>query len=235
VEHHSELQSVRDFFLSSDEKTDISVEVASWETLDYAWLFDQFATKIRENIKRPDYVNLMQSDFSTSTPSQVISSQVMMMSSLQHFFSFHFGTACGIPAVELRGSRQDWVRLGQKTKQLEALLAPVLTDLQLETWFTQTRATQDKLLDTFDGKPDTEWWSHILSWNRTYGSGGRTWWSGWMVDFLRAEQKADKPADFPSGTCSTPVTIRRAAAAGVVEEGGLLVAGTVGWTLSGTE
>ena len=51
VEHHSELQSVRDFFLSSDEKTDISVEVASWETLDYAWLFDQFATKIRENIK----------------------------------------------------------------------------------------------------------------------------------------------------------------------------------------
>ena len=31
--------------------------------------------------------------------------QVMMMSSLQHFFSFHFGTACGIPAVELRGSR----------------------------------------------------------------------------------------------------------------------------------
>ena len=64
-----------------------------------------------------------------------------------------------------------------------------------------------------------EWWSHILSWNRTYGSGAgasyhyliiffeilvpfvvmylsgvlsllflgaRSWWSGWMIDFLLA-------------------------------------------------
>ena len=66
--------------------------------------------------------------------------------------------------------------------------------------------------------PDVEWWSHILSWNSTYGSGAggfiiclsfllifvhfvvmylfgvlsllflgaRSWWSGWMIDFLLA-------------------------------------------------
>ena len=34
--------------------------------------------------------------------------------------------------------------------------------------------------------PDVEWWSHVLSWNETYGSGARSWWSGWMIDFLMA-------------------------------------------------
>ena len=36
------------------------------------------------------------------------------------------------------------------------------------------------------GNPDVEWWSHVLSWNETYGSGARSWWSGWMIDFLMA-------------------------------------------------
>ena len=42
-----------------------------------------------------------------------------------------------------------------------------------------------KLLDTFEGNPDVEWWSHILSWNGRYGSVERNSWSGWMiVNFL---------------------------------------------------
>ena len=35
--------------------------------------------------------------------------------------------------------------------------------------------------------PDVECWSHVLSWNRPYGSGApRSNWTGWMVDFLLA-------------------------------------------------
>ena len=43
-----------------------------------------------------------------------------------------------------------------------------------------------------------EWWSHILSWNERYGSGEREWWSGWIIDFLRAGD-AEKPKHFQSG------------------------------------
>ena len=50
-------------------------------------------------------------------------------------------------------------------------------------------------MNTFEGNPDKEWWGHILSWNETYGSGARSWWSGWMIDFLM-DGKLEKPRDF---------------------------------------
>ena len=56
------------------------------------------------------------------------------------------------------------------------------------------------------GKPDKEWWSHILSWNQTYGSGARQWWSGWIIDFLRADP-AEEPCDFQSGVVSVPLIL----------------------------
>ena len=39
---------------------------------------------------------------------------------------------------------------------------------------------------TYKGEPDKEWWGHMLSWNVRHGSGARSWWSGWMIDFLMA-------------------------------------------------
>ena len=93
--------------------------------------------------------------------------------------------------------------------------------------------------------PDVEWWSHVLSWNKTYGSGARSWWSGWMIDFLMAGRwkviiaycfywfsqiSAEKPQNFQSGMMSVPVTIRDDARDGVSDEG-RIVAGTAGFTV----
>ena len=113
----------------------------------------------------------MQADFSTTTQHQLISSQVMLMSSLQKYFSYGFGTLCGIPGVEMRGTKEDWEKLVKKTVDLEKLLEPVIEDVLLCDWFQSTRTMLHKLLNTFNGSPDKEWWSHILSWNKTYGSG----------------------------------------------------------------
>jgi hypothetical protein len=53
----------------------------------------------------------------------------------------------------------------------------------------------EELVNTFEGNPDKEWWGHILSWNETYRSGARSWWSGWMIDFSM-DGKLEKPRDF---------------------------------------
>ena len=108
------------------------------------------------------------------------------MASLQKYFDYSFGTCCGIPGVEMSGTEEDWQRLVEKTKSLETLLQPVMEDVGLGTWFTTTLETLNKLLDTYRSKPDKEWWGHVLSWNETHGSGARSWWSGWMIDFLMA-------------------------------------------------
>ena len=80
------------------------------------------------------------------------------------------------------------------------------SSLQINEWYVAFLYPNVSLLvvrQIIRKNPDVEWWSHVLSWNRTYGSGSwicfpflffhwfvstgaRSWWSGWMIDFLMA-------------------------------------------------
>lgn len=155
------------------------------------------------------------------------------MASLQKYFTYGFSTCCGIPGVEMVGTEEDWRMLVEKTRKLERLLQPLMEDLvvgeewhkkNLSGWFTSTLATLEQLVATCRGEPDREWWGHVLSWNETYGSGARSWWTGWMVDFLMAG-RAEGPQDFQSGLVTVPVKITD----DPVSDTGRVVAGTVGF------
>jgi len=227
VDDNGEKNKVRDLFVSHEGKKEIFIDVGpTLAGIDYSWLFNQFSSGIKANIKNPAYADIVQADFSTSTPDQVISCQVMLMASLQKYFSYGFGTCCGIPGVEMTGSEEDWIQLAEKTKKLETLLMPIMEEIGLGNWFDGTHRTLANLLDTYRSNPDVEWWSHVLSWNRTYGSGARSWWSGWMIDFLMAGS-AEKPQNFQSGMMSVPVKIQDN---GISDEG-RIVAGTAGFTV----
>jgi len=227
VDENGNKERVRKFFVDHEGQKEISVIVPSLATIDYSWLFDQFSKGLRQNIKTPGYVDLMEADFSTTAPHQLISSQVMLMSSLQKYFSYGFGTCCGIPGVEMKGTLEDWEKLAEKLQSLEKLLLPVMEDIALTEWFRSAKIILEKLLNTYKGSPDKEWWGHILSWNSTFGSGARDWWSGWMIDFLKSGG-AETPSHFQSGTVSVPVHIFED---GGPADDGLLVAGTVGYTV----
>jgi len=227
VDENGDKTPVRKFFVDHQGKKKIVVLIPSrLDNVDYSWLFDQFSKGIRSNIKTPGYVDLMEADFSTTGENQLIASQIMVMSSVQKYFSYCMSTDCGIPGVEMKGTDQDWIKIINKTMKLQKLLSPILKDLGLLKWFGQTIDMLKKLLDTFQRNPDTEWWSHILSYNKTYGSGARQWWSGWMIDFLNAG-KAETLKDFPSGVVSVPLEIKDPP----VEDTGELVAGTFGFTV----
>ena len=67
----------------------------------------------------------MEADFSTTTPDQLLSSQIMIMSSVQKYFDFCMTTLCGIPGVEMKGTLQDWQKLITKTKVIVYSLGPI--------------------------------------------------------------------------------------------------------------
>merc|ERR1711962_203082 len=231
IDTNGEKNKVRDFFVEHQGKKTIEVKLpGSLSNIDYSWLFDQFSEGIRHNIKTPGYVDIMKADFTTTTPDQLIVSQIMLMSSLQKYFDFCMSTKCGIPGVDMKGTLDDWNQLVKKTVDLKLMLEPIMNDLELSQWFTLTLDMLKKLVNTFEGNPDKEWWSHILSWNETYGSGARSWWSGWMIDFLMAG-KAEKPQDFQSGMVSVPLIIIDEVFGPPVKDVGQLVAGTFGYTV----
>ena len=71
------------------------------------------------------------------------------------------------------GTLEDWKSLITKIDQLAELLKPLEKVLRLSHWFKIVRNVYKKLLATFEGKPDIDWWSRIIT-KDNHGSGGLT-------------------------------------------------------------
>ena len=80
---------MRRFFVQHEGKKKLTVEVGpSIYGVDYSWFFDQMSAKIRNNVNVPDYVDTIQSNFSQTTKTQRIVSEIALMSSLQEYFEY---------------------------------------------------------------------------------------------------------------------------------------------------
>ena len=108
-------------------------------------------------------------DFSTTSVTHRIVSQITLMSSVQEFFEYVSGTVCGIPFIEMKGTERDWIDMGLKIKTLRTTLEP-LEDLlsysdnwKVDNWWDELEEIARKLLDTFRGNPDEDWWSRIIT------------------------------------------------------------------------
>ena len=74
-------------------------------------VFDQFASKISNDLNDKELVGLVQGPLSTSTPTTVASFNVSLMDAMQQYFEYKMYTKCGIPFVELKGTSNDWQSL----------------------------------------------------------------------------------------------------------------------------
>ncbi|XP_001625497.2 uncharacterized protein LOC5504581 [Nematostella vectensis] len=230
IDDNSKNQAVRDMFVSHEGKKtlEVSVPTLSIYGIDYDWFFGEMSKLIDENIKVPGYVDTMTADFSSTTKVQRIVSQVTLMSSVQEFFEFKCVTRCGIPAIEMLGTEEDWARLLTKAKELRRQLDPIEEVLQLKNWWGTVEAIFEKLLATYKGYPDKKWWSHILSWKKAYRSGQTTGWEGWLMDFLVKPGSCLMESSLPGGLVTVPLIFT---APGGEEDTAALVAGMLGFTV----
>merc|ERR1719367_2637824 len=226
IDENSKSDKVRQFFVQHEGKKELEVIVGppplKLDSLDYTWLFDQFSQKIEENINVPEYVQQMIPDFSTTTSVHRIVSQITLMTSVQEFFEYRVNTVCGIPAIEMKGTLEDWMKLKEKIKALGKTLEPILSDIELEygvdlwgrnyftdgydddlLWFERIERIADKLIETFKGNPDEDFWSRIIT-EKRYGSGGPTF-KGWFMNILLNKRHAKTIGSAPSGLVSIPM------------------------------
>jgi len=227
IDDNAKKTSVRDFFVAHQGQKTLSVKVGpSIYGVDYSWFFDQMSQKIRENIKVKDYVDQMEPDFTTSTGINRIVAQIMLMNSVQEYFAFSMVLGCGIPYVDMKGTREDWVKLGDKVKALGETLKPIHSDIELYGWFDKVEVITDNLLKTFDGKLDDDlinWWSTVIT-EEEYGSGMSSFKGWFMVDLLN-KHDAENIGNAPSGLVAVPMTVTD----GQLTEEAAVVAGMVGY------
>jgi hypothetical protein len=248
ISHHIDLYcdipNVRKMFVNFEGKQDLMVEVTKaqgwpvFEDMDFSSFFNNIGLEIAKNVKVPEYVDGVTADFTTTTAIQKIVSQITLMSSVQAYFNFTLCGGCGIPAIEMKGTEDDWKKLLSKLKVLKTLLEPITDDIKLkEEWWSLVTKIFENLLETYRGQPDEDWWSRIMTYERPYGSGsylssGPPRYSGWIVEFLKGAVGDDIGillGDFPSAIVTVPLGILDLETR--VQDMSALVAGMVGVTV----
>ncbi|CAB3987224.1 chitinase-3 1 isoform X1 [Paramuricea clavata] len=229
IDKNSKKEAVRKMFVEHEDKKTLQVDVPvdNIYDVDYTWFFDEMSKEISKNVKVPSFVDVISADFSSTTPVQRIVSQITLMSSLQEFFEYKMMLLCGIPGVEMLGTEEDWQKLLSKLEALKTLLEPIKNNLGLgNNWWSVIKDVFEKLLATYRGKPDYDWWSRIVTYEG-FGS-GPSGYTGWITKFMEMSDEPKELHEFTSGLVTVPLTIANPSG---LEDTAALVAGCLGFTI----
>ena len=232
IDTNGNKDAVRKMFVNHEGQKTLTVAVpsATIHDVDYSPFFDQMTNGIARNIKVPKYVEVVTADFTTTTPAMKIVSQTVVMSSLKEYFEYReFLCICGIPGVEMLGSEEDWVKLGEKLNDLREILKPIQDEIRLtEEWWSNAEVVFQKLLETYRGEPDKQWWDRILHHEGAggYGTSNRGY-TGWLVHLAEGTTYRVDHSDLTDGLVSVPLEISHPGGTDI----GILVAGMLGFTV----
>ena len=115
--------------------------------------FSQFTEQISEWVTDSNLVALLTNDFSTTTPTSYVASQIAVMSALQSYFKYTIVDACGIPTIYLEGTPEDWKKLVYKAHQLRRY--------ELDWWMDELEPVLQKIADAAAGEVDPVFWKSI--------------------------------------------------------------------------
>ena len=72
----------------------------------------------------------------------------------------------------MMGTENDWINMISKLERVKTILQPLEEQLKLAKWFKSSKRVLQKLLDTFRGNPDQDWWLRLMTEEHRGGSGG---------------------------------------------------------------
>jgi len=194
-----------------------------------------FSAQIREASDPVLHESLI-CDFSSTTPEIRTASEVVLMDCYSSYFTYMMMCVCGIPAITVSGSLDDWQRIRARVE--------VLATFNLEWWADRLVPILDEFVRTVQGQPSVSFWQAIYKPRKAYGTDTVT---GWIADFFPylgdapgrrrnhvfesprkdwaipiesgvktsaldepGAEKGVPPRSFPSGLSSVPVKVRHA-------------------------
>jgi len=223
---HENAQSLRGRIVAHDEKKKLTVQTESLDEKYWPEMISQFSEQIRRN-SDPVLHETLLCNFSTTTPTMRTAFEVALMDAYQRYFEYGLRCICGIPAITLEGTPEDWQRIRERVE--------VLATFDLEWWTSRLTPILEQFVTTSAGSPDRAFWQAIYKPTRFYVTDPAT---GWIADLfpylsqripnpkfcrnriLETERRDWLPVDsnsrgvgvalesFPCGLSSAPVNIQ---------------------------
>jgi len=139
---------------------------------DWARLIGMFRDPLRQHVPEPT-ARLFLPTFSTTTPESDVAVLVAFMDVVSSYYAFGFRTMCGIPAVRLEGTPEDW--------RLLVVSASALAEAfpGLQPYFTDLVPVLKEIAATAAGTdPDPEFWKSLYKFG---GGSGGPYVNGWIT------------------------------------------------------
>ena len=114
-------EQLRSVFVAHEGKKKLTiVEEGTRNTVDYSDMAKRMTGLIEENIIDPTLHQWIIPNFTTTTPTDVVTASVIMMATLQAYFEYGFGCVdCGLPYVTLLGEKADWDHIVRRIEKLK--------------------------------------------------------------------------------------------------------------------
>lgn len=138
--------------------------------------------KINETFGK-DLVNTITADFSTTTETEFIASQITLMHSVESFAEFLVLIAiCGIPEVTLEGTAEDWEKVLEKAESLRKY--------DLNWWIDALKPVLLEFIQTAKGNINLSFWKNIMTY-QAEGCGFEEF-DGWFVKFFPYDKDGNR-------------------------------------------
>lgn len=163
-------------------KVDTPPGVFNWEQL-----LDLMSSLIDKNVKSSLG---LEPNFSTTTRLSKSVAALTKMASFKKYFSYGFMMSCGLRAVDLTGTLDDWLMLRKKISAATTLMT---SKGHMINWSKHLLVLVDRLIDTYhvgNGVLSDDlktFWSRIVTYV-PYGSGGERYTSGWIKILVPGDQ-----------------------------------------------
>jgi hypothetical protein len=150
-------------------------------------------------------------EFSDTTPEAKLAMSASVLDMAQHYYDYGM-FCCGIPAIDLRGTREDWVAICDAINEIEtAVYSSGATQHGMDPIIKYLHRVEDvatNILLSFE-QDQTEFWKDIFT-QENVGSGGDLQIDGWICDLYHNAKRGalirsfhDSVSKFPYKNVST--------------------------------
>jgi len=183
-------EDLRDVFVAHEGKKDLVLmddslqgDVTKW---DHGKLAFEMTKLMETNIKDPKWREWVLPTFTTTNKTDQAVAGVIFMGTLQSYFTYSWGSRCGLPSVTVLGEVQDWIAIRDRCKARLPLLGK-----EVVRWLRVLQPVLDGFVESFrkpEGRKAVDFWRRVVDAHVPNGSGTTTY-SGWITAFCYWDEK----------------------------------------------
>jgi hypothetical protein len=144
----------------------------------WAEAIEEFTGKVRQHIGSA--FDLFQPNFSTTGPVERAAAGIVLLDAMQSYFTYDMDTFCGIPAITLEGTPEDWQAIADRAEQFAFL--------DLEWWLEPLRAVLRQFVAAAQGNVDRPFWQSLYKYRDESGGPMITGWISTLFPYLTESQ-----------------------------------------------